>query len=188
VTGWCVVALRAARQSGLDVSESEFLHARALLEKMDLDWRLRAALSDPTVCRDDDLYASLTPVTAAIDLLSGLVLLSGKNERPHGCWDGTAKLVASHLPGAAGEPVNSYYWYWGTRALLRYDGPDGPLYTKWNKAQVDVLCQSQCTKKDGCASGSWPTEKDRWASWGGRVYVTALNVLSLETSGSARER
>lgn len=43
-----------------------------------------------------------------------------------------------------------------------------------------ALVPSQKTRKDGCQDGSWSPEVDRWGFAGGRVYVTAVNTMSLE--------
>jgi len=70
---------------------------------------------------------------------------------------------------------------YGTLALFQYDGPKGPHWTKWNKALLEALVPHQRAKADGCKDGSWDTERvDRWAYAGGRVYGTAMNVLTLE--------
>ena len=44
-----------------------------------------------------------------------------------------------------------------------------------------ALVPHQKIKKDGCADGSWDPEACRWGFAGGRVYATAINVLTLET-------
>jgi hypothetical protein len=38
------------------------------------------------------------------------------------------------------------------------------------------------TGKEKCAQGSWDPAVEVWARDGGRVYATAINVLTLETS------
>jgi hypothetical protein len=96
-----------------------------------------------------------------------------------------AKILTDDLPKwdpKAARPTNDYYyWYYATLALFQFDGPGGPMWKKWNKAMADTLCQNQRVRKDGCLDGSWDTEGvDRWAYAGGRVYGTAINVLTLE--------
>ena len=71
------------------------------------------------------------------------------------------------------------YWYFGSLALFQYDGPEGPMWKKWNEPMKNALVPSQKTRKDGCVNGSWdPTS--RWAEPGGRVWATAINSLTLE--------
>ena len=86
-------------------------------------------------------------------------------------------------PNGARPSVDYYYWYYATLALFQLDGPDVKNWSTWNKAISDTLCNHQRTSKDGCMDGSWDTDNvDRWAYAGGRVYGTAINVLTLETN------
>jgi hypothetical protein len=78
------------------------------------------------------------------------------------------------------RPVDFYYWYYGTLALHQLDGPARPRWKKWNEAMTTALVASQAVKKDGCRDGSWDPAVDRWGFAGGRVYATAMNVLTLE--------
>ena len=41
-----------------------------------------------------------------------------------------------------------------------------------------TLCDNQ--RKGGDEDGSWDPKVDRWGFAGGRVYTTAINVLTLE--------
>ena len=100
-------------------------------------------------------------------------------------WARARKILTDDLPKwdpKAARPTNDYYyWYYATLALFQFDGPGGANWKKWNKAMADTLCQNQHVRKDGCSDGSWDTEGvDRWAYAGGRVYGTAINVLTLE--------
>jgi hypothetical protein len=45
-----------------------------------------------------------------------------------------------------------------------------------------ALIPNQARPEAGCAHGSWDPSVDRWGMVGGRVYATALNVLTLEVS------
>jgi hypothetical protein len=77
--------------------------------------------------------------------------------------------------------IDYYYWYYGTLAMFQYDGPDGSNWKKWNEAAIkNTLLPNQHLEKDGCPCGSWDPEVERWGDEGGRVYATAINVLSLE--------
>jgi hypothetical protein len=63
---------------------------------------------------------------------------------------------------------------------FQVDGPDGPLWKRWQDPLKNALVPHQKTTKDGCQVGSWDPEEDRWGSPGGRVYAVALNALTLE--------
>src|SRR5581483_12335267 len=77
-------------------------------------------------------------------------------------------------------PNDFYYWHAATLALRQVDAR-GDAFKKWTAAVAEALVSHQKTEKNGCREGSWDTEGvDRWAYAGGRVYGTAMNVLTLE--------
>jgi hypothetical protein len=84
------------------------------------------------------------------------------------------------LPEWKTNTIDFYYWYYASLALFQYDGPEGPMWKKWNEPMKTALVPNQHTGKDGCRNGSWNSETDRWGCEGGRVYATAINALTLE--------
>jgi hypothetical protein len=57
----------------------------------------------------------------------------------------------------------------------------GDAWREWNQKLRPLLLNSQV--KTGVAAGSWDpggTIPDRWRKQGGRLYVTTMNLLSLE--------
>ena len=80
--------------------------------------------------------------------------------------------MLGQLPGQ-GAP-NFYYWYYGTLAMFRLQGP---RWVKWNEAVSTALVNSQLTSGD--ASGSWDPDP-LWGGYGGRVFSTSLGALCLE--------
>ena len=55
----------------------------------------------------------------------------------------------------------------------------GVDWDRWNKIVRDLVIGLQKPKDAGCERGSWDPS-DRWGQAGGRVYSTALAVLTLE--------
>lgn len=92
--------------------------------------------------------------------------------------DGGVKLLMANLPVWKAEKIDYYYWYHGTRALSLATGAGGRTWNEWSGAVRKALVMNQAPESAGCAAGSW-TEKDRWSFEGGRVYGTAINVLTL---------
>ena len=89
-------------------------------------------------------------------------------------------LLVADLPEWKEKKIDACYWLFGSLALHQYDGPDGPLWKKWNEPMKNAIIPNQRLAKDGEKSGSWDPESDRWGHAGGRVYVTAMNALTLE--------
>lgn len=77
----------------------------------------------------------------------------------------------------SGASVDFTAWFSGTRALAAYG--DEELWEAWSSAARRILVSHQRKYADGCGCGSWDPV-DRWGLEGGRVYATALNVLTLE--------
>jgi len=78
--------------------------------------------------------------------------------------------------------IDDHYWYYGSRALNQIDGPDAPEKTNkhwgpWNKAMVDA---PQDKKDRACADGGWMDLDRRSYAYGGPLYTTAINGLTLE--------
>jgi hypothetical protein len=80
---------------------------------------------------------------------------------------------------------SEYYWYYGTVAMFQLGGEP---WERWNHRLRDILLPLQDREKSaagrkGHSFGSWqPYGKDwgRWGRMGGRVYSTAVAVLTLE--------
>ena len=91
------------------------------------------------------------------------------------------------LQGGDSTGLHSYYyWYHASLALFLRGGPD---WERWNVAWRRAVLSMQDASRTGAGQprhrfGSWPALGPGWGSWGrtgGRVYATALNVLTLET-------
>ena len=73
---------------------------------------------------------------------------------------------------------DTYYWYYATQ-IIRHIG--GESWTAWHSKLHPLLVGSQI--QDGDMAGSWDPLNpvpDRWGAQAGRLYVTAMNLLSLE--------
>jgi len=89
-----------------------------------------------------------------------------------GSGDEARDFLLTALPGQG--QANFYYWYYGTLAMFRLQGP---RWVKWNEAVSSALTQSQATAGD--RAGSWEPDP-LWGGYGGRVYSTSLGALCLE--------
>lgn len=77
------------------------------------------------------------------------------------------------------QPVrDSYYWYYATQLMFHMKGD---YWKQWNSQLHPLLVNQQV--QAGAFAGSWDPRlpvPDRWGVQGGRIYVTTLNLLSLE--------
>ncbi|MBI5367422.1 MAG: terpene cyclase/mutase family protein [Planctomycetes bacterium] len=188
VTGWCVMAMKSAEISGLNVGRAAFEEALSFIDEITEKnygkcgyTKLEDAGVKVVVQGKNEDYTNHESLTA----VGMLVRIFCKHDPKDPILEMGGKLLVQDLPiwDKAKKTNDYYYWYYGTLALFQYDGPDSGQSQKywgaWNKAMVDALVKNQATAKDQCAAGSWDSD-DRWGFEGGRVYATALNVLTLE--------
>ena len=90
-----------------------------------------------------------------------------------------ADALLKQLPGdSSSRERDTYYWYYATQ-VMKHAG--GKHWEQWSKKLHPLLVGTQETS--GEYRGSWhPFEPvpDRWGPQGGRLYVTTMNLLSLE--------
>ena len=119
-----------------------------------------------------------TPAMTAVGLL--MRLYTGWNRNDPQMIAGAEHLLAE-LPaiGTQGKPSrDTYYWYYATQVMFHM----GDKYWKaWNDRLHPLLVERQV--QTGPMAGSWDPllpVPDRWGPQAGRMYVTTLNLLSLE--------
>ncbi len=177
VTGWMVLALKAAKTAGLSVDKSMFNGA--------INWFDRATNTagkcgymkpgdDGSVIRGVNEHHAKLPTMTAVSVLCRI--LSGQKRQDAKVLKGVDILMSS-LPNwnkPKNDKVDMYYWYYATYAMFQYGGQN---WHKWNTAMKKALLDTQ--RMGGCADGSWdPVGK--WGAVGGRVYATAIGALTLE--------
>ena len=158
VTGWQLMALKSAQMAGLEIPSPSIGLVSHFLDSVQVE--------------NGSQYGYLTPTpkqsTTAIGLLCRMYT-GWRHEHP-----ALAKGVA-YLGkwGPADDQI--YYNYYATQVLCHYDGPH---WQKWNRRMRDSLIAAQATT--GHESGSWFFSADSGAEKGGRLYCTALAVMTLE--------
>ncbi|MHC4778822.1 MAG: prenyltransferase/squalene oxidase repeat-containing protein [Planctomycetota bacterium] len=178
-TAWAVSALHSAALSGLKVPKESFQGALNWYDKVtdeayyktgysskgDNGARLMAAVGK---------FQSNDSMTAAAVISRILILGTRAKNRPEVLGGGN--LLKQNPPkwDVKGGTIDMYFWYWGTQAMFQL----GRQYWKaWNGPLKNALVPTQ--NRRGCENGSWDPS-GAWGSAGGRVYATAINVLSLE--------
>jgi hypothetical protein len=185
VTGWCVMALKSAQISGLDVAQTAFEGAKAWIARVtDQNGQTgydRLGSGEIFVPGKNESWLH-HPSMTAVGMACRMFIDKKKGDPmlPKG-----AKILTEDLPRwdpkAARPTVDFYYWYYASLALWQFDGPEGPSWARWNKAMLDAILPHQHSRRDGCQEGSWDVSGvDRWGYAGGRVYATSMNVLTLE--------
>jgi hypothetical protein len=181
VTGWMMMALKSGELAGLSVPQSSYAH---IVRWLDL---AQQSPEQPHLYR----YNPLAPDTpqqrhgrvasrtmTAVGLLMRLYT-GWRRDNPH--LSRGAAYLAQYLP-AVGTPRDpqrdTYYWYYATQVMAHMGGD---YWQRWNARLHPLLIDSQV--RDGPLAGSWDPRgpvPDRWGPHAGRLYVTTLNLLSLE--------
>jgi len=177
VTGWQLMALKSAHASGIEVNWQTVF---GLMRHFDTNTNSAAEV---TYANRDPCAWRKGPGMAAVGLFAYLAL---GWPRDHPLLMRQADLLLANPPDwatmAKGDPRDvpsslhtMYYWYYGTLALFQMGGQ---WWARWNPHLRDLLIAQQCS--EGERRGSWDPPPCGFDAIGGRVYTTALNVLTLE--------
>lgn len=177
VSGWAVMALRSAKLAGLDVSDRAFERARKFFASVTdkerghtayMPGQLRTSAALTAVGLLCHQYLGIHRDDPYIQKASLLI----NSMKPQ--WLEASAATLNNFPQTHPGANAYYYWYYANLALhQRRD----EAWEKWHPQVRELLVKVQ--EKKGRDAGSWPP-KTRWASVGGRVYSTALAVLTLE--------
>lgn len=179
IIGWAVQACRAGEDFGLKVDEGHLRDALAWLHKMtDRD-------SGRTGYSKKGEYSSRHPGTHVKEFppengeamtAAALLCRYFLGETP-----GTSSIIKKSVRRLIRKPpkwqdshVDYYYWFYGSQAMQQHGG-DQEL--TWRKALLTALLPNQ--RKDGSFAGSFDPV-GAWGDDGGRVYSTAIALLSLQ--------
>ena len=181
VSGWQLMALKSGELAGLNIPRATYERAHRWLEGAEVSNREGTQY----------VYNPLAPDTAAqrrgrrpnatmtaVGLLMRLYL--GSNRDDPRMVRG-ADYLYNHLPSLDKRDLpgrDTYYWYYATQVMFHMRGRH---WKAWNNRLHPLLVDHQV--QDGVMSGSWDPlgpVRDRWGEAGGRIYVTTMNLLSLE--------
>jgi len=181
VSGWAIMALKSAELSELNFPKSAYEGALNWLNeatetngyaRVGYNARATGKVYVPGKNEGFDHHESMS----AVAVMSRIFMQKKKAEPALNA----VNLLVSDLPEWKANKIDFYYWYYTSLALFQYDGPEGPMWKKWNEPMKNAIVPNQHTGKDGCKNGSWNSDVDRWGFEGSRVYATAINALTLE--------
>jgi hypothetical protein len=200
VTGWNVMALKAAMIAGLDVGEG-ISGSKAWLER---SWK--AANTDKPWCASTsklDPYKGISRFGYAWKAGSNEVEISGWNaagQRPQSIASQdlapVGLMCAAFLGHQAGDPMleslanyvslfhqptawpcNTYYLYYNTLGMFQVGGE---RWERWAKQVLPLLHNAQ-RRDEGCLEGSWDWQGTQFhGSDTGRLLSTSYACLSMQ--------
>jgi len=175
VTGWQIMALKSAVCSDLNVPYTAFERAKVFLKNSFRQYGGSSYL----VGRKDH-----APAVTAIGMLSRQ-FIGGAGYDDEITRSANYLMAHENKVKGAGRGKNRlvgdlYYTYYSVLAMFQYGGK---AWAGWNKLFRDTLVRAQVHKTyEGkrYVRGSWDPKNHQWGRRGGRVYCTAMAILSLE--------
>lgn len=162
ILGWVVMALKSAREVGIEVPSN--------LQTGTLTWLSRVAIGESRGLARYQPWDNVTPtMTAEAWVCRQFLGVGGPGAASS---EAAAYLLAN---GPKASEYNLYYWYYGTLAMYQHGGT---AWSRWNGEVRDAIVTRQRVR--GHAAGSWDPDSSPYGSKGGRIYCTALATLSLE--------
>jgi len=181
VSGWMMMALKSGELAGLNVPAGTYDKISRWLDDAQQSpseahlYRYNPYAPDsPEQRHGRTASKTMTAVGLLMRLYSGW-----KRDNPNMLRG--AAFLAENLPalGTAREPErDTYYWYYATQVMAHMGGD---YWQTWFAGLHPLLIDAQV--RQGAYAGSWDPVTpipDRWGPHAGRLYVTTMNLLSLE--------
>ena len=181
VTGWAMMAMKSGELANLKVPEEAYAGIRRWLDKSMGSTREKHLYRyNPYAPNTEEQRHGRRPskTMTSVGLLMRLYL---GWRRDNANMARGAEYLAANPPsmGSTRDPQrDTYYWYYATQVMFHMGGD---YWKAWNGRLHPLLVNTQ--QKQGPMAGSWDPRgpiPDRWAPHAGRLYVTAMNLLSLE--------
>ena len=178
VSGWQLMALKSGELAGLQVAPAAYERVRQWLDGAQAPGSQYVYNPQAPNTPQQRHGRVPTPAMTAVGLL--MRLYTGLDRDDVHLVEG-AEYLLGRLPqdGTPRDPArDTYYWYYATQVMFHMRGK---YWNEWNGRLHPLLVDSQ--QQSGTLAGSWDPRRpvpDRWGPQAGRIYVTTLNLLSLE--------
>jgi uncharacterized protein YfaP (DUF2135 family) len=170
VSGWQVLALKTAKEAGIEVNEQCLELTKRFFETCEVG---ETGQTGYTAHSGPHSHA-----TTGVGMLVHEFLLA-KNDSPlvvKGSEYLAGQAEQMWGPDRRRQLSNYYIWYNCTLAMFQAGGEN---WKRWNDLVREVVVELQVRDTEKCERGSWPPNS-QWGQHGGRIYSTALAVLTLE--------
>lgn len=181
VSGWMTMALESGKRAGLQVPDTVYVGMQRWLDAAQISATERHLFRYNPWAADNPQQRhgrSATKTMTAVGLLMRLYC-GWKPDHPD--FIRGTDYLAQQLPrlGTTQDlQRDTYYWYYATQVMLHRGGA---VWESWRDRLFSLLRETQV--KEGPQAGSWDPllpVPDKWGAHAGRLYVTAMNLLSLE--------
>jgi hypothetical protein len=174
VTGWVFLAIRSAQLTGIDVLKPPLIRAGRFVDS--------CAVGPSEAKNSQYAYTPGTPASPATPATPAMTA-AGLLTREYLGWKkdepdllAGAQYLMQNLPPESGDQLGAiYYYYYATQVLHHLEGTNFDL---WNYRMREHLIRTQ--QKTGHKTGSWNPEGVDYGARGGRLYATAMSLLTLQ--------
>lgn len=181
VTGWMMMALKSGDLANLEVPTETYARIEKWLDMAQGSRNERHKYRYNPLAPDTKAQRhgrSVSETMTAVALL--MRFYTGWRRDDEKMARGAVFMLASPPAiGTSRDPKrDTYYWYYATQVMFHMGGEH---WETWNSHLRSVLLDAQI--QSGPQAGSWDPRNpvpDRWAPHAGRLYVTTMNLLSLE--------
>ncbi len=163
VVGWQIGALKSGYLSNLSVPPQVVQRAAGFLNSM--------SSNDGSRYYYDKNRADGHAACTAIGALCRMYMGASKD------YPGVQNAVG-YLSQRGPSEGDVYYNYYAAQALFHYTGGKGPIWKQWNDKMRDQLVSTQAS--EGHELGSWAPIGAGHAAHAGRLFTTAMSVMTLE--------
>ena len=180
-SGWQLMALKSGELAGLKIAPQTYPRVKRWLDAAQVSKTDGSQYVYNPLAADTDSQRhgrKTSSAMTAVGLLMRLYLGWNRNDPQ---MIAGAEHLLQDLPamGTSAQPQrDTYYWYYATQVMFHMRGK---YWKEWNDRLHPLLVERQV--QTGPMAGSWDplgSVPDRWGPAGGRIYVTTLNLLSLE--------
>jgi hypothetical protein len=181
VTGWLMMALMSGKLANLKVPDEVFEKIEGWLDKAQTSGNERYTYRYNPFAPNTESQIHGRTANKTMTAVGLLMRLYTGWRRDNEYMIRGADYLMENLPeiGSRRDPErDTYYWYYATQVMFHMRGK---YWEAWNDRLHPLLVNSQI--KEGTMAGSWDPRRpvpDRWAPHAGRMYVTTMNLLSLE--------
>ncbi|MBL8722749.1 MAG: terpene cyclase/mutase family protein [Planctomycetes bacterium] len=184
VTGWCIMAYESGEYFGLEINKTALQNSAAWLDSVaEANGRHGyTKAGEPSSRKTTGDHATKFPrekgeAMTAVALFCRYFMGQEEKEKP--VIGKAADLILAKKPvwDVKAGTIDEYYWYYATYAMFQKGGRH---WDEWKKSLEPAVVKSQRREKDKKNFyGSWDPI-GAWGEDGGRVYTTAILVLTLE--------
>jgi hypothetical protein len=181
VTSWCLMALKSGEFFNLEVNPNALELGLTFLDQVSSpDGRHGYTKQGEGSSRMPGQHATAFPIDKTETLTAAALFCRfflGQSPKDKPVMKAAADLMLKKPPkwSEKGGSIDHYYWYYGTYAMYQMGGKH---WRSWSKRMLPAVLGNQRHK--GHAGGSWDPV-GVWGESGGRIYSTALMVLTLQS-------